>query len=82
MLPNKTGTDGSLVIPLTRRWHESGAALPENDRVGTNYRPVYTGEVAPVYLKPTLQTNPVGTGLTQRPTTLNVTDFMRGAGNE
>lgn len=78
MLPIKTGTDGALVVPLTRRWHESAAALPANDKAGTVFRTFPTRSIDTVPIMPKLETNPVGTGMTQNTTVIDPMDFMKG----
>jgi hypothetical protein len=78
MLPIKTATDGALVVPLTRRWNTKGAPAPEQTKPGIPNYQLNTGNVDSVPIYPTVETAPIGTYTSQRPTILNPNDFMRG----
>jgi hypothetical protein len=78
MLPIKTGTDGALVVPLTRRWNQGGKAAPEQFKQGIPSYQLNTGNVDSIPIYPTVETAPLGSYTSQRPTIINPLDFMRG----
>jgi hypothetical protein len=76
MLPIKTGTDGSLVVPLTKAWN--GKAAPEQSKKALVMAPPILGSVESIPIYPTMETGPAASPTSQKPTALNPLDFMRG----
>jgi hypothetical protein len=76
MLPIKTGTDGALVVPLTRRWNPKAA--PEQSKKAVVMAPPILGSVESIPIYPTMETGPVSSPTSQKPTAINPLDFMRG----
>lgn len=75
-IPNNTGTDGALVVPLTSRWNTKAAPEQQKKSIGISFPMMGSVDSIPIY--PTMETAPLATNTSQKPTALNPLDFMRG----
>lgn len=75
-VPNKTGTDGSFVVPLTQRWNR--VAAPEQGKKALTLSRPLLGNIDSIPIYPTMETAALGNPTSQRPTVIDPMDFMRG----